>query len=175
MHVRKAKSEDAAAIAKVHVDSWQTTYDGLLPKDYIEKRTYEKRHNNWQKRLSKVEQAEIEYFVYVAENAAGEIVGFVDGGVARGNSNFKGEIYALYVLEAAQRKGIGKSLIQAIASKLSQAGLTLIMVWVLEDNPAVQFYQALGGQKIGQKLLKIGDNKFTEIAYGWDDIQILIT
>ena len=174
MNIREAKLEDAAAIAKVHVDSWQTTYGGLLPKDYIEKRSYEKRHHNWKKRLSENRQAK-SYFTYVAENDIGEIVGFIDGGSVRGNSTFAGEIYALYVLEAEQRKGIGKNLVQAIASKLSQAGLTSIMVWVLEDNLAVQFYQALGGQKIRQKLVKIGDDEFIEIAYGWNNTQVLIT
>jgi ribosomal protein S18 acetylase RimI-like enzyme len=175
MQIREAKLEDAAAIAKVHVNSWQTTYGGLLPNEYIEKRSYEKRHNNWKKRLGVNKKAETEYFIYVAENPVQEIVGFVDGGLAREDSNYKGEIYALYVLEAYQRKGIGKSLIKAIAFRLSQSGRTSIMVWVLEGNPAVQFYQALDGQRIEQKQIKISDIEFTEIAYGWNDTQVLLT
>ena len=48
MNIREAKSEDAAAIAKVHVDSWQTTYQGLLPDNYIAQRSYQKRlKNHW--------------------------------------------------------------------------------------------------------------------------------
>lgn len=35
MHIRKAAVEDAAAIAKVHVDSWRTTYKGIMPSDYL--------------------------------------------------------------------------------------------------------------------------------------------
>lgn len=175
MNIREAKLEDAAAIAKVHVDSWQTTYRDSLPKDYIEKRSYEKRKNNWQNRLSVVTETETEYFIYVAENNAGEIVGFVDGGLARNDSTDRGEIYALYILEAYQRQGIGRSLIKVIGARLSHLGLTSVMAWVLEGNPAVQFYQALGGQKIDRKLIRIGDDKFTEIAYGWNDTQNLIT
>jgi ribosomal protein S18 acetylase RimI-like enzyme len=175
MNIREAKLEDAAAIAKVHVNSWQTTYGGLLPNDYIEKRSYEKRHNNWKKRLGVNRKAQTNYFIYVAENSVGEIVGFLDGGLVRENSTCKGEIYALYILSAYQRKGIGKSLIRAIAWKLSQSGLTSIMVWVLAGNPAVQFYQALDGQRIGQKQIKISGIEFTEIAYGWNDTQVLLT
>lgn len=176
MNIREAKLEDAAAIAKVHVDSWQTTYRDLLPKDYIEKRTYEKRKNNWQNRLSSDRKAETSYCIYVAKNAEDRIVGFIDGGLARGDSAiYKGEIYALYILEAYQRRGIGKSLVRSIASRLFQLGLTSIMVWVLEENPAIQFYQALGGQRINQRVIKIGGKKFLEIAYGWTDTQNLIT
>lgn len=146
-----------------------------MPNEYIEKRSYEKRHNNWKKRLDVTTKTETDYFIYVAENPVKEIVGFVDGGLAREDSNYQGEIYALYVLEAYHRKGIGKSLIQAIASKLAQSGLTSIMVWVLEDNPASQFYQALDGQRIEQKQIKISGIEFTEIAYAWNDTQVLLT
>ena len=31
MKVREARASDAAAIARVHVDSWQTTYAHVLP------------------------------------------------------------------------------------------------------------------------------------------------
>lgn len=155
MNIREAKLEDAGAIAFVHVDSWQTTYRDLLPNDYIEKRSYKKRKHNWENRLSHNTKAQTNYFIYVAENSVGEIVGFIDGGLVRGDSTYQGEIYALYILEAYQRKGIGKSLIKAIAFRLSQSGLTSIMVWVLAGNPAVQFYQALDGQKVEQKQIKI--------------------
>ena len=173
MNIREARLEDAVAIAKVHVDSWQSTYNNLLPKAYIAQRSYQKRLDNWKGRLDVNQKAKTNYFVYVAENAVGEVVGFVDGGSARGDSTCDGEIYALYVLEANQRKGIGTSLVQAIASRLVQSGLTSIIVWVLEDNPAIEFYQALSGQRIDQKQIKINGDEVTEIAYGWNDIAIL--
>jgi ribosomal protein S18 acetylase RimI-like enzyme len=174
MNIREAKLEDAGAIAFVHVDSSQTTYRDLLPNDYSNKFSYKKRVNNWKNSLGVSTKAPTNYFIYVAENSAGEIVGFVDGGLVRGDSTYQGEIYALYILEAYQRKGIGKNLIKAIALRLSQSGLVSIMVWVLASNPAVQFYQALGGQRVGQKLIKISGIEFTEIAYGWNDIEILL-
>lgn len=174
MNIREARLEDAAAIAQVHVDAWQTTYRGLLPNDYIEKLSYEKRKNNWKNQLTVSTETNTDFFIYLAENPAVEIVGFVAGGLARGDSTCRGEIYALYILEAYQRRGIGRNLIQTIASRLSQSGLTSIMVWVLEGNPAIQFYQALGGRRIDQKLIKISGVEFAEIAYGWNDTQVLI-
>ncbi|MEO0012900.1 MAG: hypothetical protein RLZZ535_1289 [Cyanobacteriota bacterium] len=175
MNIREAKLEDAAAIAFVHVDSSQTTYRDLLPNDHLNKFSYKKRVNNWKNSLGVSTKTQTNYFIYVAENSVGEIVGFVDGGLVRGDSTYQGEIYALYILEAYQRKGIGRSLIKAIALRLSQSGLTSIMVWVLAGNPAVQFYQALDGQRIGQKLIKTRGIECTKIAYGWNDIQVLLT
>lgn len=174
MNIREAKLEDAAAIACVHVDSSQTTYRDLLPNDYSNKFSYEKRVNNWENSLGVSTKAQTNYFIYVAENSVGEIVGFIDGGLVRDDSTYQGEIYALYILEAYQRKGIGRSLIKAIALRLSQSGLTSIMVWVLAGNPAVHFYQALDAQRIGQKLIKTRGVERTKIAYGWNDIQVLL-
>ena len=175
MNIREAKLEDASAIAKVHVDSWQTTYYGLLPDDYIAKHSYDKRLKKWAKRLGNNSQQTKTYVTYVAENTTGEIVGFIDGGMFRGNSpTYTGEIYALYILADHQQKGLGKNLVRAIASRLSELELTSILVWVLAGNPAIHFYQALGGQLIGHKPLRIGDRKFIEFAYGWTDTQILL-
>ena len=141
----------------------------------LQERSYQKRLKKWTRRLNSNSEQTRAYFTYVAENATGEIIGFVDGGLLRSDSIiYAGEIYALYILEAYQRKGFGRRLVQAIASRLSELGLTSITVWVLAGNPAINFYQALSGQLIGQKTMKIGDREFIELAYGWADTQILI-
>ncbi|MGL5941332.1 MAG: GNAT family N-acetyltransferase [Waterburya sp.] len=153
---------------------WKTTYTGILPEDYIQKLSYQKREHHWKNMLDLSTEKETEYFIYVAENTAQEIVGFIDGGLARSeNSRYQGEIYCLYILVAYQRQGIGRSLVQLIADKLSQSGINSILVWVLAENPAAKFYQALGGQQVAQKLIKISGIEFEEIAYGWNDIAIL--
>ncbi len=174
MIIREAKLNDAAAIAQVHVDSWQTTYRGILPDDYINRQSYERRKSNWENSLNVSTEIETDYFIYVAENPAGKIVGFVNGGLNRNsNSIYQGEIYALYILATYQRQGIGRNLVQRIASQLSQSGLTSISVWVLADNPAIKFYQSLGGQQVAQKIIKVNGIEFAEIAYGWNDTQDL--
>jgi hypothetical protein len=33
--IRRAVREDARAIARVHVDSWRTTYRGIVPEEHI--------------------------------------------------------------------------------------------------------------------------------------------
>lgn len=41
MVIREAKAIDATSIARVDVDSWQTTYTGIVPQDYLNSRSYE--------------------------------------------------------------------------------------------------------------------------------------
>lgn len=45
--VRNAVREEAAQIAKIHVDSWQVAYKGLMPQSYIEQFTIERRERMW--------------------------------------------------------------------------------------------------------------------------------
>ena len=53
--------------------------------------------------------------------------------------------------------------------------MTTAIVWVLVDNPACKFYEALGGEKIYEKQVEKGGIMLNEIAYGWIDIQFLIS
>jgi ribosomal protein S18 acetylase RimI-like enzyme len=175
MKIREAKLEDAAAIAKVHVDTWKTTYSDILPKDYIQGFSYQKRENHGKNCLGLSTDKKTNYFIYVAENAEREIIGFVEGGLERSSESTEGgEIYTIYLLKAYQRQGIGRSLVRLIATKLSRSSLTSLVVWVLADNPAIQFYQSLGGKKVAQKPIDFGTIELKEIAYGRDDTQILI-
>ena len=135
MIIREAKLEDAEAIARVHVDSWNTTYQGIIPENYIAKRSYQKRQESWKKILSDDQEKDKQHFVYVVEKKTGQIIAFADGGLARNSDSiYKGELYAIYILEAYQRQGIGKNLTKKIAEKLFHSGLNSMLVWVLEDS-----------------------------------------
>lgn len=174
MIIREARLQDAKAIAQVHVNAWKTTYSGILPTAYIERQTYAKRCDRWKKMLEASMTEITDHAIYVAE-FEGEIIGFVDGGKQRSaNSLYQGEIYALYILEAYQRKSLGRSLTRTIARRLFRLGLDSILVWVLADNPACKFYRSLGGQEVEQKLIDVNGSKFKEIAYGWQNTQDLI-
>src|SRR5581483_9859429 len=45
--IHPAKPEDAVAIARVHAESWRTTYAGIIPDDYIAKFTNDARERSW--------------------------------------------------------------------------------------------------------------------------------
>ena len=172
MIVREANIADAPAIAVVNVDTWRTAYRKIVPADYLANISYEKRESNWQGILSNVKNTGD--FVCVAENDSGQIVGFAAGGCERtGKYVYEGELFAIYILEAYQRQGIGRKLVRAVATKLAAASLNSLMVWVLGDNSACRFYEFLGGKKVEEQQTRRAGTALKEIAYGWTDIAVL--
>ena len=172
MRIREATIADVAAIAKVHVESWRTTYKGLLPDDYLANLTYEQREPLWREILSKPVGHSL---VYVAEDHAGNIVGFASGGPERsGDPVYRGEVYALYLLARWQGQGIGRQLIATLVRQLMQRGFTSLLIWVLADNPSRRFYEALGGQLVRDRLEMTGGVELKDVAYGWLDARPLI-
>lgn len=167
--IREATPADALAIAHVHVDAWRTTYRGIVPDDFLRDLSYEGRGAMWAPLLS-APQAGI---VFVAEDD-GQAVGFASGGPEMsGDSIYKGELYAIYVLDAYHGQGIGRRLASAIARWLTARGMTSLLVWVAARNPARHFYEALGGKYLRTKQETIGGAAVEEIAYGWTDISKL--
>lgn len=161
--VRPAEIDDAGAIAEVHVDSWRTTYRGLLPDDFLaslEQPAYEER---WRRTLTGGTGR-----VYVAEDE-GRVVGFASGGRERaGEDGYSGELYAIYVLEAAQGRGHGRRLVQAVVQGLREMRLADMIVWVLRDNhDARHFYERLGGVYVRAQPITIGSTLLQEVSYGW--------
>ncbi|MCL6603662.1 MAG: GNAT family N-acetyltransferase [Paenibacillus sp.] len=164
MNVRLASVNDIEGIARVHVDSWKSTYHGILPDTVLANISIETRINNWKLILNNLHQDEV---IYIIEDDSGNIVGFVHGGKCR-EMEYDFELYALYLLKTAQGNGYGKLLFNKIVQTLQQRNYQSLMLWVLEENPSIYFYKRLGGQYITKKEIKIGEVKFTEIALGWN-------
>jgi GNAT superfamily N-acetyltransferase len=169
--IRLATVEDARAIARVHVDSWRTTYSGLLSEAYLRSLSYEDRSARWARILRCSQRDE---FVYVALGADGQIVGFASGGPERSRRTiYKGELYALYLLKHAQRSGLGRQLVLTVADHLIKQSTSTMLVWVLATNPACAFYRRMGGKYVRSKMEFIGEEMLREQAFGWKNLPAL--
>jgi ribosomal protein S18 acetylase RimI-like enzyme len=161
--IRPATIEDAPAIAGVHVESWRTTYRGMLPDDFLASLSEAGYAERWERVIR--DGATV---VRVAEDA-GELVGFASGGRERaGETGYTGELYAIYLLESAQRCGHGRELLRAIVEGLRRMELRDMIIWVLRDNqPARLFYERLGGVYVRSQPITIGPATLEEVSYGW--------
>jgi FR47-like protein len=65
-------------------------------------------------------------------------------------------------------------LLKTVVEKLSQANINSMLVWVLANNPACQFYEKLGGEIVDSKQQERGGAILTEVAYGWKDTTVII-
>jgi ribosomal protein S18 acetylase RimI-like enzyme len=169
--IREASPADARDIARVHRDSWQTTYGGILPQDVITAQAGRKTEAIWGRRLEMSSSGEA---IWLAERG-GTVVGFASCGDARHKlEGLEAEIYALYVLQSDQRRGAGRGLVRACARHFVMNGHFGFYLWVLKANRARLFYEALGGQEIGGKSERLGLHSFSEVAYGWHDLTGLV-
>jgi ribosomal protein S18 acetylase RimI-like enzyme len=169
--VRAAKPADAGAIASVQRDTWRTAYAGILPLDVINGIAGQRDAREWERRLA---NASVESATWVAERA-GKIIGFASCGPARSPiEGLDGEIYALYVLQSHQRRGVGRELVRACARHFVRHGIFGLHLWVLKANRARLFYETLGGEQVREKVERLGKHDFAEIAYGWHDLTALV-
>ena len=170
--IRKAGVADAAAIAKVHVDTWRSSYRGIVPDSVLDGLSYDDREARWRGILSGGGSG----FTLVAEDDGGGVVGFAGGGRERsGVPEYAGELYALYVLPDRQRQGVGRLLTAAVAVELVERGMRSMLVWVLADSPYRRFYESLGGLLLDkQGLYSSKGVELPEVAYGWADLGVLV-
>jgi ribosomal protein S18 acetylase RimI-like enzyme len=168
MNIRFALIQDAPAIARVHVASWQTSYRGIIADKVLDNLSVESRFEYWREYIPQAEGRQS--CVFVAEEND-QIVGFCSAGSGREPiPGYTAELYAIYLLQTAQGRGIGRQLVRVAASHLTARNFQSMFVWVLRDNPARHFYQALGAKYLQEKPITIAKQELIESAYGWDNI-----
>ena len=164
--IRRADAADAQAIARVHVDSWRSTYAGIVPEEFLASLNLDDRAEMWRRML-----AAEDGLMFVAEDEEG-VFGFACGGKLREDlDSYDAELYAIYLLRENQGKGAGRALFQALVASLLEAGYAGMALWVLKDNPAVHFYERMGGEQIASKQITIGGANLEEVAYGWPKLE----
>jgi ribosomal protein S18 acetylase RimI-like enzyme len=167
--IRRAIAADARAIARVHVESWRSTYAGIVPGEFLASLSVDKREQMWGKMLA-AEDA----LMFLAEDETG-VFGFACGGKLReALDSYDAELFAIYLLRERQRRGAGRSLFQALTRALLVAGYSGMVLWVLKDNPAVKFYERMGGKQIAEKPIEIGDVQLEEVSIGWRKLEDVI-
>ncbi|OOE14231.1 GNAT family N-acetyltransferase [Fictibacillus arsenicus] len=170
MHIRHAEVKDAAKIAEVQVRSWQTSYKGIVDSNYLAEMSIDERTFRWKEWLLQGPS----YIVLVMENDKKDICGFISGGCIRSDHPYDSEIYAFYLLKEVQKKGYGTKMIKRFGQQLAKQGKKSMIVWVLKDNPAKKAYISLGGIKIDEELITVGNQKLSEECYAWRDMSLIL-
>lgn len=176
IHVRPAMPADAAAIARVHVESWRATYPGLLPDHYLVNLSPQAYAQRWRALLGKDRMGRRTFVVELegdgpAPRSAPRVVGFASCGPQRTSiAGYDGEFYAVYLADHAHGQGLGRRLLASMAQDLLDTGLRSAVVWVLRDNPARWFYERLGGRRLAEQPISFAGTRLQEVAYGWPDL-----
>lgn len=165
MLIRKARIQDAERIAKVHIDTWRTTYKGIVPDEKLDNMSLERDIEMQRKFISNEEVTTL-----VCE-INGQVIGFACCGERRdGPEKFKGELYGLYILKEYQGSGTGNKMVEEVVKELKSRGYNSMLLWALEENSSCRFYEKLEGQKVGEQYLEYAGKKVKAAAYGWENI-----
>jgi GNAT superfamily N-acetyltransferase len=166
---REATVADCAAVAKVHVQSWRESFAGIVPRNFLDKMSVEKRAKAFEQGFS-VDA----YKMYVAEVPERGICGFADFGEPREQIDaYEGELYAIYLLPEFQRKGIGERLFNQGVDFFAGSGKGSMYLLALEVSPYRAFYEKMGGRIVGRKRIEIEDVLYDEMVYGWENLKNL--
>jgi GNAT superfamily N-acetyltransferase len=172
--IREANQNDVVGMAKVRVETWQATYQGIVPDVFLAGLSIQSTAERWQKTFWENRRPEVA--VFVAENERKDIVGIAICGPEESQDPiYHGEIYVLYVLPEYQNQGIGSGLAASCVQHLIQQLIVgTMLVWVIAKNPYRRFYESLGGRLVREKTKEIGGKMILEVGYGWDEIDKLV-
>ena len=156
IEVRQAKVSDATAIASTHDEAWRAAYQGIIPGAELAKLINRRGPQWWDQAIRKGSRVSVLVF-------GDKIAGYANYGSNRARSlHFEGEIYELYLRPEFQGLGFGRRLFTAAKRDLAQSGLKSMVVWALSDNdPATEFYRALGGRMVAESSEKFGRSRST--------------
>ena len=147
--IRRAIVQDAAQLARLHVDAWRVAYRGLVPDSRLDRLDYERRAERFREQLGGhgLETGPSKAETYVAERG-GAILGFVTLAACRDadvDAQRVGEVWGIYLAPQHWRQGAGSRLCRFAERLLASRGYGEIKVWVLAGNSrARRFYEAMG-------------------------------
>lgn len=167
INIRRAVGKDAEGIAHVHVESWKTTYSGIMKDSIIAGLDVGRRTELWKHNI-----AQEGNIVFVAEKN-GRIIGFATGSpVKEGEySGYDGDVTSIYFYKEEQGHGYGRLLLEALFGEFRQRGYQNAIVKVLDQNDSRNFYERLGAKLIDSQAVPQYGDGLNLLTYAWEHIQ----
>jgi ribosomal protein S18 acetylase RimI-like enzyme len=141
MTVRRARLEDAKAIAAIHVHAWQVAYQGIVSSEVLGAMSVEQREGVWRQNLARGASE-----TWVAEGGD-QLHGWISAAHSRDSDAqpTTGEVWAIYVDPAYWRQGVGRRLWSKAEERLRASAFSEVTLWVLKENSrAIAFYESNG-------------------------------
>ncbi len=158
--IRKMNYEDAEAVTDVLINTWQTSYRGIVSDDCLD-------HMD---RNTLIERRRRQYKNYIVVVMEGRIVGFCwymnNNSYSQDVPEADSEVVALYVLPECQGKSLGRALITYAMDDLREQGRKKMVIWCLKENhPSRKFYKKMGGTIFGEHKTHIGNQDYDEVGF----------
>lgn len=148
MTIRRAGSGDAETVGRIHVESWNVAYRGIMPDEVIARTDLAYRTAFWAERI-----ADPEWPVYLLEEK-GQAVAFCQMIATRDaddDATRVGHITSLHVLPDRRGHGYGRALMDHVLAEFRRRAFAQVTLWVLEENRSARaFYEKYGFRLDGE-------------------------
>jgi GNAT superfamily N-acetyltransferase len=161
--VRAMEAADTDAVGQVHARAWQATYADVMPASFLDAIDPGARAEQWRVTVER----RLPLHAQLVAAVDGEPVGFAAVGLARNDSQRRGEVYAINVDPDWIGRGVGQPLFSAANATLRGMGFTALVLWVVRENArARRFYErndwAADG---GEQHVEFGGARVVELRY----------
>lgn len=173
--IREARLDDTEEIARVHYESWKTSYPGIVDQNLLDTLVFEELLQLRKQILQET------HGIHLVVLCGDTIVGFCDAEVMHFHENHvlseeqkkmrdeRGELRRIYLLEEHKGKGIGYALFEEARLRLKKRGLIPFLLWALKDNKSARsFYERQGGILVDEISVKLGDRLYPEVGYRFE-------
>ncbi|AUD01610.1 GNAT family N-acetyltransferase [Spirosoma pollinicola] len=156
--ITKAAEQDLPIIRDIAYQTWPTTFGEILSPAQISY-MLEMMYSPEALRTQVIEKKHV--FLIAQDTDSNEPLGYVSYELT-----YKGQpltkIHKIYMLPASQGKGVGRSLINQVATIAVQHKNTRLGLNVNRYNKAVQFYERMGFSVVDHEDIDIGDGYLME-------------
>ena len=165
--IRRASLEDAEGIANVHVESWRTTYNGIMKDSIIAGLDIGRKTELWRSNIT------LEGNIVLVIVKGGKIIGFACGSEVKEGEypEYDGDVTSIYFYKEEQGNGYGKRLLDALFEEFHQVGFRNAIVKVLNQNDSRYFYERVGAKLLdSQEVPQYGEG-LKLLTYAWESLQ----
>ena len=164
--IRKAVSSDAPITAAINVNSWKSTYKGIVSQSFLNSLEIESRIDP---AIKRIERNDMDCLIAVDVDKK-RVVGFANYGPCREkNIDADAELYSIYIEDDYHGYGIGKSLFLKgfEATKKRQYKKMMVSVFSQNNNARV-FYERMGGELAGVDQVILEEVSYPTATYVWN-------
>ncbi|MFN4085676.1 MAG: GNAT family N-acetyltransferase [Spirosomataceae bacterium] len=159
MKIIPATSDDWAVIRDLAHAIWPSTYQDVIPADQIDYML----HRGYSEDAIQQQVEEGHRFYLVLQSQ--EPIGFFSW---QPITTEQAKLQKLYVLPASQGKGTGTKLLEKVKELTRQEGYKQLILNVNRSNPAVGFYEKVGGKRLEEVDIPYGPYVLNDYVYGWE-------
>lgn len=149
LKIRKATLNDIKEIAKLHIDSWNKIYKGIISDKYLESMK-----NNLDGRIERMKNDFNlrEIVVGILNDEIVVFAEFIDSNKFSKEIDIDCELCGLYVKNEYLGLGIGSKVFAYVKNVFIKENKKKMGLWCLKENTnAIKFYKAKGGKEIVEK------------------------